>query len=233
MLGRALRVMSANLWNGRADPRRFVELVEAAEIDVVAVQELAPEQAEALAEVLPHGQLEPARDHTGMGLALRWPADHSRVELACRDARVAQLRPAIWPELDRPVEIINVHIVAPHVPPPPRGLMQRRKQVLGLERYLLEKKAATRLLLGDFNATPLWPAYRRISSHLTDVAVASAQQLGTPVRATWGPWSGAPRLLRIDHAFSCGLAIEGFQVVHVAGADHSAIVMDLSFPVEG
>ena len=43
------RLLTANLANGAADPGAFADLVEAAEPDVVLVQELAPEQAEALA----------------------------------------------------------------------------------------------------------------------------------------------------------------------------------------
>jgi endonuclease/exonuclease/phosphatase family metal-dependent hydrolase len=82
--GFGFRLLTANLANGAADPSAFADLVEAAEPDVVAVQELAPEQAEALARVLPFGKLEPARDHHGMGIALRAPGSVRRLSLPYR-----------------------------------------------------------------------------------------------------------------------------------------------------
>ena len=88
-----------------------------------------------------------------------------------------------------------------------------------------------RLLVGDFNATPYWPWYRRMVSQFTDAAVAVADKTGTPARPTWGPWPGARKVLRIDHGFLRGLAVEGFEVLDVVGSDHRALVMDLSLPV--
>ncbi len=47
-----LRVLSANLWNGRADPAALVELVTAMRADIVVVQEAAVAQAEVLGALL-------------------------------------------------------------------------------------------------------------------------------------------------------------------------------------
>jgi len=228
-LGQVLRVLSANLWNGGADPVAFAELVESLEVDVVATQELSPEQADALADVLPHGELAPARDYTGMGLAMRRPGKLSRVPLACRDAWVAELHTDSWPELGTAIEVVNVHIAAPTIRLRSlQGLRYRRVQVPQLERYLERTAKGPRVLVGDFNSTPLWPAYHRFASRLSDVAVAVAQRHSRPLRRTWGPWAGSPRLLRIDHGFVEGLHAEDFRVVHVPGSDHSAVVMDLA-----
>ena len=78
-MGGVLRVISANLWAGRAEPEAFAEQVQALQADVVCAQELAPEQAEALSQVLPHGRLEPRDDCLGMGIALRAPAAVDRI----------------------------------------------------------------------------------------------------------------------------------------------------------
>jgi endonuclease/exonuclease/phosphatase family metal-dependent hydrolase len=86
------------------------------------------------------------------------------------------------------------------------------------------------VLVGDLNATPLWPVYRRLALHLTDAAVAAARHHGRPVQRTWGPWPKAPRLLRIDHALVHGVAVADFQVMPLAGGDHSAIVVDIAAP---
>ena len=221
-------MLSANLWNGKADAQAFADLVVALAADVVAVQEVTPDQAEALARALPHGQIEPDCDHHGMGIALQRPATHSKIELYRRPARVATLSPEDWPHLARPVEIVNLHLAAPHILFPYVGLASRRIQMRKLDAHFAGTDDAAQVLVGDFNATPLWPVYRRIASQFTDAAVAVARLRGRSVECTWGPWAGSPRMLRIDHGFIRGLRAEEFQVVEIVGSDHSAIVMDLT-----
>ncbi len=227
-MGQPLRVLSANLWNGRADASAFADLVVALSADVVAVQEVTPDQAEALARALPHGQIEPDWDHHGMGIALQRPATHSKIELHRRPARVATLSPEDWPHLERPVEITNLHIAAPQILFPYVGLAARRIQMRDFDAHFAGMDDAARVLVGDFNSTPRWPVYQRIASQFSDAAVAVAQLRGRKAEPTWGPWAGSPRVLRIDHGFIRGLRAEEFQVVEIVGSDHSAIVMDLS-----
>ena len=113
-MGPKLRVLSANLWNGRALPDAFAELVSAMDVDVVAVQECTPEQAEALCQVMPYGLIQPSYVG-GMGIALKRPGDVERVELPKRPAYCVQLTPENWPGLGQSVEIVNVHFAAPHI----------------------------------------------------------------------------------------------------------------------
>jgi len=227
-VGFQVRVLTANLWNGGADPVGFAELVAGAEVDVACVQELAPEQAEALARVLPEGRLEPARDHTGMGIALRRAAPLSRIDLPRRDARIAVLSAPGWPGLVQPLEVIAVHVSGPHVWPYWRSWRERRAQLRGLETYLRSAPHPFRLLVGDLNATPLWPVYRRLTRHLGDVHADAARRQGARPARTWGPTPGAPRLLRIDHALGRGLRCEAARVVRVPGGDHSALIVDVA-----
>jgi endonuclease/exonuclease/phosphatase (EEP) superfamily protein YafD len=218
--------VSANLLNGGAAPDAFAALVAALDADVVATQEMAPEQADALARVLPHGLLEPTRDYSGMGIALREPAPIRRLALPGRDARIADIA---WqgPAGARiELEILNVHVEAPHSTWD--SLYRRRGQLRGLVRHLAAAPARRRVLIGDLNATPLWPLYRRLAARLTDAAAAAAHRHGRSVESTWGPWAWAPRVLRIDHAFVDGVAVEDFRVLPIAGSDHSAIVIDIA-----
>lgn len=219
--------MTANLWNGGAEPRSLAELLEALCPDVLAIQELSHAQAEAIATVLPHGVLEPRDDHHGMGIALSRAARIRRIRLPGRDARVARLCPADWTGLATPLEVVNVHIWAPHVAPFWQALSHRRGQLRGLTRHLGEAPREPRLVCGDFNATPLWPLYRRLAAHLDDVALTHARRAGQAPTRTWGPWPGSPRLLRIDHVFARGLAPLDVRVVPLPGSDHSALVVDL------
>ena len=215
--------------NGRADPEAFADLVRSSGADVVAVQELSPEQARALGRVFPHGRLEPARDFTGMGIAVRFPAELDRVPLAYRDARVVRLDPAHWPALTGVLEIVNVHIASPTWGEQGWArFAHRRAQSRGLLHYLDQTPGRTRAVLGDFNATPGWPLYRSLAERLEDLALSHARSRGAKPARTWARWVGGPPLLRIDHCFGNGLRVDDFQVVAIRGSDHSGLVVDLS-----
>jgi endonuclease/exonuclease/phosphatase family metal-dependent hydrolase len=224
-VSRPLRVLSANLANGRADPGAFADLVESLSPDVVAVQELHPVQAEALARVMPFGKLEPAVDHRGMGIALREPGSVRSLPLPYRGAFVAELPD---PGGVEPVEVVNVHLAAPHVRPIPVRLRDRRGQLRDLLAYLDAAPRRFRVLTGDLNATPLWPAYRRLRTRFDDAAVEAARRLGRRPPRTWGPWPGSVRLLRIDHVLVRGLVAHDSCVLPIRGSDHSVLVADLA-----
>jgi endonuclease/exonuclease/phosphatase (EEP) superfamily protein YafD len=225
MRPRGLRILSANLANGGAPAEEFAALVEAVDPDVVTVQELAPEQADALARVLPFGKLEPARDHNGMGIALKAPGSVRPLQLPYRSAFVAELP---WLEADEPVEVLAVHLAAPHVPPVIQRFRDRREQVRIILGHLDAMPRRRRVLVGDLNATPLWPAYRRLRGRLDDAAVAAARRAGRRPGRTWGPWPGSVRLFRIDHVLVQGLVATETRVLPLRGSDHSALVADLA-----
>jgi len=215
--------------NGRADPEAFADLVRSSGADAVVVQELSPEQARALAGVLPHARFEPARDCTGMGIATRHPAEFDRVALTYRDARIARLDPVHWAALSGGLEIVNVHMASPALGPRTwNRLRYRREQCRGLVEYLDATADRTRAVLGDFNATPSWPLYRRIAGRLEDLALSHARSRSAKPARTWARWVGGPPLLRIDHCFGSGLRVDDVQVVAIRGSDHSGLVIDLS-----
>ncbi len=220
-------MLSANLWNGVANPKGFAALVDRLQIDVVAVQELSPSQAAALRRALPYGALDPATDFNGMGIASRAPLSVRRLTLPRRDARVAELSLRAPDGSAVVVELVNIHVEAPHNTPTWRTLARRRGQWRGLERHLKANPHRPRLIVGDFNSTPLWPFYRRVAGHLHDAALIHARRSGARAVPTWGPWHGSPRLLRIDHAFVQHLEVLDFQVVAVPEGDHDAVVVEI------
>lgn len=226
-MGQALRVMSANLWMGRADPEGVVDLIRRLQPDVVALQELGHEQAEWIAEELPYGVMTPGDLADGTGIALRNPARIDVVPSVFRSHYAARLEPRDWPALPGTTEILATHLAPPHLGPLGAGLRHRRHQLRELEGHLTGKPCRHRVLVGDLNATPAWPAYRRIAKRLPDAAVAVARARGDRPRKTWGPGPGSTRWLRLDHAFVQGLAAVDFQVIALPGSDHDAIVVDL------
>src|SRR5262249_37184700 len=111
-----LRLLTANMRHGGADPEAFADLVRACGAEGVAVQELGPAQADALGRVLAHGRLDPRPDAMGMGIALARPARLARIPLGWRDAHAAELDPAVWPGLAAPLEVLNLHMRNPLTP---------------------------------------------------------------------------------------------------------------------
>ena len=227
-MARSVRVFSGNLWWGRADPDRLVDLIRTYEVDVFAAQELGPDCAEAIASELAHGCLEPHSTYQGMGIALRYPGTYERIPLRFRDARRAALDPLDWPGLEAPIDLINVHFQAPHALLPFPSARVRRDQVAGLEAHLDARPHPARLVVGDYNATPAWPLYRRMTKRFEDGAALSARKSGARPAPTWGRRPGSPRRLRIDHALVDGLDVDGFRVVEIPGSDHSGLLFDCS-----
>jgi endonuclease/exonuclease/phosphatase family metal-dependent hydrolase len=225
-----IRLLTANLYHDRAEPSAIAALLERLGVDVACFQELGARQAAAISRVLPHGKLEPGaspRDHDGMGIAARRPIGMARLPLPKRDARIAQLDPSDWPELEATLELANLHVQAPHVWPQLRSLALRRAQLTALLPWLDSETDAPRVVCGDFNATPLWPVYRSLAARLADLAREHAALRGERPARTWGPWPGSPRLLRIDHVLGNGVLAVSVDVLSLPGGDHSAVVVDL------
>jgi len=223
MLNNFLRLVSANLGNGRADPGAFADLIGRLQPDVVAVQEITPRQAGALAEVLPYGDLAPSWRFVGMGIALRKPGRVRSLMLGYRHAWVADVPSGEGAS----VEVLNVHIRAPHLAPPWRTFRLRRGQLRAIESYLEGSPDAPRAVLGDLNSTARWPLHRRLARRLTDAAAAAARRKGRRPQRTWTPSPGIPRLFRIDHVLVRGLEVDDFHVFPIEGSDHSAVVADV------
>ena len=220
-----LRVLSMNLASGCARLSGIAALLDELQPDVVAAQELAPPQAELLARHFQFGKLDPAYDFTGMGIALRYPANTWRLAMPYRDAFVAEVSlPGTTQERD-PIEIVNVHIAAPHMMPPWLTWARRRGQLRALETHVAAT-TRSRTIVGDLNATPMWPVYQRLRARLADAAVEWGRHRGTRPARTWGP--GAPRLFRIDHALVQGLRVLDVQVRPIQDSDHSALLVDVT-----
>ena len=148
-VSKSVRVFSGNLWWGRAEPEGLIELIRRYDVDVFAAQELGFETAEAISSVLPYGSLDPRDCFRGMGVALRYPAEVSQIPLYYRPARRVILDPGEWEGLSRPLDLVNVHIHAPHAVRPFPSILVRHRQVSGLEKFFAENPSDARLVVGD------------------------------------------------------------------------------------
>lgn len=220
-MDKIVRVVTANLLNGGAAIGSLRRILEREQPDVGVFQELAPAQARIVRRHFAYATLDPRRDFHGMGIAAHHPIDVERFAMAHRDGWKGLLRAADWPQLDRDLEIINVHIQNPLMRPWRETSQNRKGQVSDILEYVAAKRMA-RVVLGDMNASPAWRSYKRLATQLQDAAVAA----GT-ARRTWAPFSRMPRLLRIDHAFVEGVVPVSTHTVRIKGSDHSALVVEL------
>lgn len=217
-----LRIMSANLQNGRANPESFRGVLERWAPDVVVTQELDPDCAVLLAASHPHGILRPGIDYSGIGLAARQPVKVTTVPLVVRNGLAGLLAAPHWPVGGEEIEVIGVHLTNPLQRPWWRARAIRKREAAAL---LKRQVPSHRLVVGDMNATPAWPLYRT----LRGLGADAARAVQTP-RRTWAPYSGLPPLLRIDHGFVQGLDVAAVNRVKVKGSDHHALVVDVQLP---
>ncbi len=218
---KVIRVMTANLANGKATIGSLRKVLEREQPDVAAFQELDPAQARVAEQHFSFGRMDPRRDCHGMGIGAVEPIEVERFPMTHRDGWKGLMRAGAWPHLGRDVELINVHIQNPLMRPIRETTANRAGQVDDVLSYIGAKRMA-RVIVGDMNASPSWKVYKRLAERLQDAALATDS-----AKATWAYFGALPRVLRIDHVFIEGLVALETRPVRIRGTDHSAIVADL------
>lgn len=212
------RLMTANLLNVRSDSTAFASLVARFDPDVVVVQELGPAAAEILENRYPVHQLRPAHDFDGRGLASRLPGETFWIPMDGRDGVGAKL------QLDSAtIRVAGIHLINPLDFPWWSSKRRRGLQIDGLFGWLSQDEGPA-VVAGDFNATPRWPAYKRVAARLDDLVLGQSDRPDP----TWGYRPGWPKVLRIDHIFGAGVVATNVETAAVDGSDHVAVVADLA-----
>ena len=221
-MGLEFRLMTANLLHEWCDAAAFARSLRDLAPDVVITQELGPEPADVLAEMYPHHRLHPEFDFTGRGIATRLEAQFDQdIDMPGRDGNAARL---ITDE--GVIHLAGIHLLNPINFPWWTSVRTRSRQLEGLFAWL-EQRSGPVIVAGDCNASPAWPAYKRLTSALSDLVAEWARAEGTEPERTWGWRPGWPRMLRIDHVFGRGVTVSRTRVVPIAGSDHHAVVVDM------
>ena len=213
-----LRLVTANLFFGRVSSATMESLMDELAPDVLAVQELVPKIADALEPRFAASATVREGSGLSIGLFLAAKGRLERLPLYSYDALLARLNSGL--------EVITTHIVAPHTPPPWTTIKRRSRDIAALIAHL-EQSDVPRVLMGDLNSSPAWPAYRQLRRYLDDLPSLMARMNGGKPARTWGPWPGAPRLARIDHILSSGVRPLSAEVFDIAGSDHRGVVVDI------
>jgi endonuclease/exonuclease/phosphatase (EEP) superfamily protein YafD len=225
--GPVLRVLSTNLLAGSGDERAVLALVRRLKVDVVAVQEFTPSDAEGLAaagvtDVLPHHALYPKDGVVGSALLSRYPLRDAALRV--HESNFTQARATVDVPGAVAVQIESVHPQAPCC----------RSVTAGWERDLRNQLPASvdgpvRVLMGDFNATLDHAALRRlIDTGYRDAAAVS----GSGFRSTWPydekwfvPGVTLDRVLADKR-----VGVRAARPYRVPGSDHKAIYAELVLP---
>jgi endonuclease/exonuclease/phosphatase family metal-dependent hydrolase len=161
------------------------------------------------------GKLLPALDYNGRGIAATRPIEVTELAMPYRNAMVGRL--------DDGIEVVAAHLANPLLIPPALG--KRRGQVEALVAYV--STPGRRVLVGDLNASPAWPAYKALIRVMADGVADWAARQGRRPANTWAYRYGARPMLRIDHALVSGLVVADASTHAVRGSDHLALLVEV------
>lgn len=225
--GVELRVMTANMLFGGADPAEIVRLVRENDIAVLAVQEFTASGESALAaaglgELLPHHRSAAESGASGSGLYSRFPLTDPGSRR--NDGGFLQAYGTIQPPGAGPVVVESAHPLAPAHPSMLDGWSADLR-----EQPRADPDGPPRILLGDFNATLDHKKFRDlIATGYRDAADAVGQGLV----GTWGPYDGDPiPPVTIDHVLvDKRIGVRELAVHDVRRSDHRAVIATLTVP---
>jgi endonuclease/exonuclease/phosphatase (EEP) superfamily protein YafD len=222
--GPRLRIMAANLWNGRADPSAVVDLVRSQQVDLLVLPELTPAALaalddEGLGDLLPNRALDARVGGDGVGILAKFPL---RKIVLMPESSLGQLSAVVDLPGRDDLEVVAVHILPPTTS---ASVPVWRNELAALPHPDTDER--TRVLAGDFNATLDHAAFREL---LDRGYVDAAEEAGEGLSPTWSTWPYGPPIT-IDHLLADGRsAIVSYAVFDLPGSDHNAILTELVLP---
>jgi len=222
-------VMTLNLHVGGADPQRVVDIVRSRHVDLLAVQELTPEEASALltaglGDLLPYVAARAAGGAQGTALWSRWKLDPRDVQVPLIFRQVAA---DVTPPGAESLTIAAVHPASPGHPFVADDTTRWASEQTALAVWL-DGLPDPVVAVGDFNTTLDQAPMQALLAHGYQDA---AEQAGVFWRPTWPYDRIGPPLLAIDHVLSRGGPVaDQLAVETVPGTDHGALVVRLQVP---
>jgi endonuclease/exonuclease/phosphatase (EEP) superfamily protein YafD len=224
--GPVLRVLTANLLDGLADPRALVDLVRRTRADVIALPELNHATVRALdaaglGRLLPYRVTDIRPEARGNGLYARY-ALRPLGDVAGRGAAGLAMPRALLRIPGHPaVEVVAVHSNPPLTP------VRTRQWDRDLRALPPPAASTPRVLAGDFNATLDHARMRDLlAAGYRDAAAAAGKGL---VPTFGGSLSRPP--ITIDHiVVDARVGVRAVSVHPVPGSDHKAVAAELRLP---
>ena len=232
--GLALTVATYNVKGSVSDPQRVTAVIARLDADVIALQELGPDQAESLAAALadgyPYQALYPLLPVHGVGILSHYPIRDEEVIRPFPDSMLT-----LRATLDVDGTAITVYVAHP---PPPRHILlpvtydhsRRDAEVTILRERYLARETGPLIVVGDFNMSDQSDAYRQLDALLDDSFREAGRGLGfTFPDQLWSRQRLFPLLLRIDYIWhNAHFAARHAHVGDDSGtSDHRPVVAEL------
>jgi endonuclease/exonuclease/phosphatase (EEP) superfamily protein YafD len=226
--GATIRVMSANLLAGAADPVALTGLVKDNNVDVLALQEFTPEFELALHDagidsLLPYHVAYPKEAVFGSAIFARLPLADDGLRVNPPDFGQAK---ALMTVNGRSIPIESVHTRSPS--DKQATSWWNGSFAVQPKADRADKNGSIHILAGDFNATlDHSPMRALIATGYRD----AADVMGKGLTPTW-PYDGR-RLppVTLDHVLvDVRVGVNAYEVFRLPGSDHRPILAELTIP---
>jgi|SRR5579875_850843 len=230
--GDRLRMLTANLWLGRADAAAVVAAVRRTGADVLFLQEINDDalrrlKRAGLPELLPACRSQSWPDGgRGSALFARYELDDGPV---VAPSSMAQPAGRLGLPSGQQVDLVCVHCRPPRPVGRSFGVTGWRDELAALPAPATEPGQIPVILAGDFNSTLDHARFREL---LRRGYADAACRAGGGLTPTWGPGSsGRPPLLTIDHILvdQC-CTVWSSAVFRLPGSDHRLLFADVELP---
>lgn len=230
--GVVVRVITANLRTGLADPGHLVRSAEA-QADVLAFQELTPREVDRLSAagldaIFQYRWLDPRRGASGVGLWSRFPMHATRringYSMAFVSARIRVTGTSITS--------IDPSVLVVHLPGPwPQPIDDWRRDIDRLPVTLNEVAEGTGggavIVAGDLNSTIDTRPFRAL---LRNGYRDAAEQSGAGIKPTFPADWRLPPFVAIDHVLTRGCTATSLRTIKIPGSDHRGLVATVMIP---
>jgi endonuclease/exonuclease/phosphatase (EEP) superfamily protein YafD len=224
-----VRLMSANIYQGLADPDHLVRSAQA-QADVVAFQELTPQEVDRLSgagldTTFPYRWLDARAGPGGVGMWSRFPIDApKRIGGYTFAFLTAQIRV-------RGVSTDPTVVVAHVAGPWPVPIDDWRRDVNRLPATLSEvgeqAGAGSVIVAADFNSTTDMRPFRAL---LSNGYRNAAEQSGAGIKPTFPADSRLPPFIAIDHILTRHCTATSLRTLKIPGSDHRGLVVKIAIP---
>jgi endonuclease/exonuclease/phosphatase (EEP) superfamily protein YafD len=227
--GVEVRLMSANLYEGMADPDRLVRSARE-QADVVAFQELTPQEADRLSRAgldatFPYRWLEARDGAGGVGIWSRFPIETPRriggYTFAFLTAHIRVAGVSTDPT------VVVAHVAGPW----PLPIDDWRRDLTRLPATLSEvgdqAGASSVIVATDLNSTTDMRPFRAL---LGNGYRDAAEQSGAGIKPTFPADSRLPPVVVIDHILTRNCTATSLRTLKIPGSDHRGLVATISIP---
>jgi endonuclease/exonuclease/phosphatase (EEP) superfamily protein YafD len=227
--GVEIRVMSANIYEGRADAHHLVRSARA-QADVVAIQELTPRAVDHLSAAgldvtFPYRYLDARGAAAGVGMWSRYPIQAPRridgYTMAFLSAQVQITGVAMNPT------VAVVHIPAPWPYPIDDWRHDLDRLPTTLREIAERADRGSVIVAADVNSTTDMRPFRAL---LHGGYRDAAEQSGAGIKPTFPAHTRLPPSLAIDHILTRDCAAISLHTLAIRGSDHRGLVVTVMVP---